>query len=446
MTKRRKKKKYRFYILILFIIALGIYFYKNTNNPIIEEVKKIIRLNYIEGTIINISNNTITIITKNDSIYEIPYNNKDYQINDDIKIYYSGTFNKLNKKQVITVDEVSHTKIKLDYDDKLINIVNNMTPEEKIGALIMARVPVNDKVSSINTYHLGGYILFRRDIMNMQSNDELKAYIKSFQDESKIPMFIAIDEEGGTVSRLSTNPNLVTEPFKSPQELYEEGGFDLIKEDQIKKSNYLKELGININLAPVADVCTDKDVFIYERSFGKDADETSKFIKVILSVQTNEVTFALKHFPGYGTNLDTHKGLSVDNRSYEELKSSDFKPFEVGIENGAKIILVSHNIISKIDSMPASLSPNIHNILRNDLDFKGVIITDDLSMGAIKEFETTSPYVDAVLAGNNILITTDFIITYNDILEAYENGIICDSLLDHLVLKNLWLKEEKGLI
>lgn len=445
-TKKKHKKKNFIYIFLVLIILLGTFFYfKNDNPEVINKTINKVIFHKLDCTIIYKNNESFTCMkNENDAIYQ--FNKKiEYNQNENVEIKYTGSLDDTKKYQDITIHSIKRINFQNSYSENVNTLLNNMTPEEKIGQLLLVRVPQKDKIKVINQYHLGGYIIFRRDLMDKDA-DELKKYIQDFQNEAKIPLLIAIDEEGGLVSRLSTNPKLVKEPYKSSQELYELGGYDLIKEDQINKSKYLNDLGINVNLSPVADTCTNKDAYIYERSFGKNAKETAKFVETIYETQTKEVSYVLKHFPGYGNNVDTHSGISTDNRSLKELKENDFLPFQTGIKNGAMAILVAHNIMTEIDDKPASLSINIHNILRNDLNFNGIIITDDLSMDAIKEYETVSPYVDAVLSGNNIIIVTDFIDAYNDILKAYNEGIISDELLNHLVAKVLWFKEQKGLI
>lgn len=195
-----------------------------------------------------------------------------------------------------------------------------------------------------------------------------------------------------------------------------------------------------MNLAPVADISTDPTSFIYERSFGKNKNETAKYIETVLKNQSNDVSYVLKHFPGYSNNLDTHKGLAIDNRPYKIIKNNDFLPFKVGIKNGANAIMVSHNIITSIDNKPATLSRNIHNILRNELNFNGIIITDDMSMGAIKKYNTNTPYIDSVLAGNNVIIVTDYIDAYEEIYNAVIEDKITEELISKLVLKTLQFK------
>lgn len=392
----------------------------------------------LTGTIINNNSNYFEIITENDSIYKFNYKTI-FDIGDNIKITYNKKLDDSKSIQKINIKQINKENITIDIDNKALKLLNSMTLKEKIGQLLLIRTPKIDKINTIKKYNPAGYILFQRDIKN-KTKEELISEISLFQETANIPMFIAIDEEGGTVSRLSTNKNIVKDPFLSPQELYKKGGFKKIREDAIIKINLLKELGINMNLAPVADISTDPTSFIYERSFGKNKNETAKYIKTVLKTQSNDVSYVLKHFPGYSNNLDTHKGLAIDNRPYKIIKNNDFLPFKVGIKNGANAIMVSHNIITSIDNKPATLSRNIHNILRNELNFNGIIITDDMSMGAIKKYNTNTPYIDSVLAGNNVIIVTDYIDAYEEIYNAVIEDKITEELISKLVLKTLQFK------
>ena len=424
-------------IAILLIIPLIVLTYISLNYYDLFNIK------FIEGTIINKDDNSIEIITKNDSIYKI-INSDDFDIGNGIIIYYKGKINESNYNQNIEIKKIKNKIMELNYSNETIEKVKQMTLNEKIGQLLLVRVPETNKIETIKKYNIGGYILFQRDIKNKTKN-KLIEEINSYQLVSSTPLFIAIDEEGGTVSRLSKNKNIVKTPFLSPQELYKNGGFERIKEDAIKKRDLLKELGINMNLAPVADISTNTKSYIYNRTFGKDKNETSKFIETIMSTQNNDVTYVLKHFPGYSDNIDTHSSIAVDKRSYKTIKNNDFIPFKTGIENGANAIMVSHNITENIDNKPSSLSINIHNILKNELEFNGIIITDDLSMNAIKESNSNTPYLDAVIAGNNLLIVTDYIAAYDEIYYGVINNTITEELIDRLILKNIELKEKLNL-
>lgn len=421
-----KKYKHLFLIIPLIVITfISLYFYN------------IYKSKYLLGTIYK-DINYFELITENDNIYRFNYNS-DYDIGDNIKIKYNKQLNDFKYIQAINIKDIDKENIKPQYNNQALKILQDMSLNEKIGQLLLVRVPETNKIETISKYNIGGYILFQRDIDN-KTKDELINEIKLYQSTSNNSLLIAIDEEGGIVSRLSSNKNIVNLPFQSPQELFKIGGFEKIKQDAIIKSNLLEELGINVNLAPVADISTNSKSYIYERSFGKNKKETSKFIKTILETQNKNVSYVLKHFPGYFDNLDTHTSIAIDNRSYKTIKNNDFVPFKVGIENGANAILVSHNIISNIDNKPSSLSRNIHNILRNELSFDGIIITDDLSMSAIKGYNTKTPYIDSILAGNNILIVSNHVSAYEELYNAIIEDKISEELINRLILKNIQFK------
>lgn len=326
--------------------------------------------------------------------------------------------------------------------------MSGMTPEEKIGQMFLACCPSSKQISDIMQYRPGGYLLFSSDFAD-KTADEVRAAIQSYQDASVIPMLIATDEEGGTVVRVSKNPALRSSPFASPQELYGTGGMQLVLEDAEEKSRLLKSLGINVNMAPVCDVSENPEDYIFERTLGKNAVETAEYIRQTVSVmEQQQIGSVLKHFPGYGSCGDTHSGLVTDNRPMETFMQSDFLPFSAGIESGSGAVLVSHNIVSCMDpDNPASLSPAVHDILRNTLGFEGVIITDELSMGAIAGYiSPEEAAVKAVLAGNNLICSFDYRKQIPAVIEAVENGEIPVSLVDDSVRRILRWKASLGLI
>ena len=327
-------------------------------------------------------------------------------------------------------------------------ILSEMTLEEKVGQMFIARCPQENAASKVSEYKLGGYILFKEDFTG-KTKEQVISDIESYNAKADIPLFIGVDEEGGMVNRVSTNPNLRRYPFLSPQELYAQGGFPLVKSDTKEKCELLKSLGINLNFAPVCDVSQNKNDFIYARTFGKDASQTALYVQNVVSVmKSQKVGSVLKHFPGYGNNEDTHTGIAYDNRSYENFLENDFLPFEAGIENGLGMVMVSHNIVNCMDSQyPASLSPKVHDILRNELSFDGVIITDDLVMDGIRDFVSDDmAAVIAVEAGNDMLCCSDFGLQIPTVLEAVRSGRISEERIDESVMRILMLKLELGII
>lgn len=293
-------------------------------------------------------------------------------------------------------------------------ILDTMTDAQKIGQLFFARRPDKNASAIMEQYQLGGYLLFRRDFQDNAgewlTEEAFLAQMEQDQTAAAIAPFFGVDEEGGTVCRASQNPNLFSKKFSSPQKLYKNGGMDAVKQDAQSKSEGLLRLGININFAPVADVSTDSGDFIYARAFGQGAEETAEYVAAV----TEEMCAAgmgsvLKHFPGYGSNGDTHTDVITDSRSREQFDQSDFLPFQAGIQAGATAVLVSHNIVECMDdTLPASLSPEVHRVLREELGFEGLIFTDDLAMDAVRQYtDDGSAAVLALLAGNDMVVTSD---------------------------------------
>ena len=262
-------------------------------------------------------------------------------------------------------------------------------------------------------------------------------------------MLIGVDEEGGTVVRVSSNPNLRGTKFQSPQALYSEGGFDRITSDTAEKDALLRDLGINVNFAPVCDVSTDPSDFIYARSFGMDAEQTGEYVRTVVTQMVSDKTgMVLKHFPGYGNNADTHTGIAIDERPMDTFRQSDFLPFQAGIESGAQSVLVSHNVVNCMDAdRPASLSAEVHRILREELGFDGVILTDDLIMDAIRDYTGgENAAVLAVQAGNDMLTSSDFETQYNAVLAAVQDGTIPESQIHASAVRVIDWKMQLGLI
>lgn len=321
-------------------------------------------------------------------------------------------------------------------------LLENMTLEEKVAQVFLFRCPSEDALAAVQTYQPGGFMLFAKDF-DGKTAEQIRTELESYQQASKIPMFLAVDEEGGTVVRVSRNANLAPKPFQSPQQVFQSGGMQAIVDDTVQKTQLLQSLGLNVNLAPVADVSTNPADFMYARTFGQGAAETADYVKnSVATYNQQRMACALKHFPGYGNNVDTHTGIAVDHRPYETFMESDFLPFAAGIEEGAPMVLVSHNIVNCMDSEhPASLSPEVHRVLREDLGFTGLILTDDLSMEAIPAYTGgENPCAAAINAGNDLLLSSDLQADYNALLAAVQDGTVTEERLDESVLRILAMK------
>lgn len=327
-------------------------------------------------------------------------------------------------------------------------MIDNMSLEEKVGQLFFVRTPAENQISDIQNYHLGGYVLFGEDMEN-ETKSSLQEKIQSFQDASDIPLLIGSDEEGGTVTRVSNNPELVDQPFKSPQEIYAANGWQGIIDDTKQKAAILDELGINAGLFPDADVSTDEQSFIYDRTIGMDAKGTSKYVKnVVETLKEVKSGSTLKHFPGYGNNRDSHVEIVTDDRPLEELRENDFLPFEAGIKAGADSVLVSHNIVNSIDpDAPASISPAVHKVLREELNFDGVVMTDDMDMAGLADFISQEEAgLEALKAGNDLVMSSSYQIQIPYVIQAVENGDFSEKELDISVERVLNWKQEQGVL
>lgn len=326
-------------------------------------------------------------------------------------------------------------------------LLSSMSLEEKVGQLFFVRFP-SGAPEAVSQYQFGGYILFGRDFKGL-TREQVQEKIAACQAQAKVPMLMGADEEGGTVTRVSDNPNLCDEPYWSPRDLYNAGGMESVLYAEGDKCQVFRDLALNVNFAPVCDISREAGAFMYDRSLGQDAATTSSYVNQVVNVyRQNKVGCVLKHFPGYGNNADTHTGIATDSRAYETFQQEDFLPFQSGIDAGAGCVLVAHNIVSCVDGeRPASLSPEWHRILREELGFTGCIITDDLSMGAIQDFcDSGSAAVQAVLAGNDLLCCTDYEVQIPAVLEAVGNGEITEARIDESVLRVLTWKEQLGLI
>ena len=437
-------------ISLLLITSISLYLLVLANKEKINEEEKNSfpkeeKHNQISALIIKKDPTYLTLLFEDNTISNINSLNDDsLEIGNTIKITYDNELDPLKEKQDIKIinyqKEEDNFFLKEDgflssYYNKAYQKLKELSQKEKIGELFLLRYP--DKLNKVN--YVGGYVFYAKDFKN-KSKSSITKMITSLQENRNIKLLTAVDEEGGTVTRLSHIAK-----FSSPQELYKEGGFSKIEEDTINKSKLLEELGLNLNLAPVVDISTNKDDYIYKRTLGEDEVLTSKYAKTVIEASKNyNVSYTLKHFPGYGNNIDTHYNSSLDTRTYEELVNKDLLPFEEGIKSGAEAILVSHNIVSALTNEPASLSIIIHNLLRKNLNFKGIVITDDISMKAVSENNDST--LKALLAGNNLIITSNYQESYSEISKALQDNIIPEEYLDYLVLRNIAWKYSKNLI
>ncbi len=410
----------------------------------------------ISGTVYDATMNTLTLITDDRKVYAFATEGVDTRVTDSgiiigypVTVEYYGQLDDGTREQTVSLDHIEVGSFDgLSPQEKAQHILMTLSLEEEVGQLFIVRCPISDAAEIQAQYQFGGYILFGRDFADKTAPDA-SADIGSYQSASRLPMLIAVDEEGGPVNRVSRYAQYRFAPFASPQKLFAKGGWDAVSGDTKEKCAFLSALGINLNFAPVCDVSTDPADFIYARSFGGNAQQTSEYVKTVVeSMSGTGVGCVLKHFPGYGNNADTHTDSVYDSRPLETFEASDFLPFEAGIGAGAGAVLVCHNVVRCMDdTLPASLSPEVHRILREELGFVGVIVTDDLSMSAVTDFTGgKSAALLAVAAGNDVLCCSDYVTDYTAVLDAVQAGDISRARIDASVLRILQWKISLGIL
>lgn len=344
---------------------------------------------------------------------------------------------------VTTTEAVTTTQRKITSSRKSAeDILEEMSLSEKVGQVILARYP-SGAAEQMSQYKFGGYTLYAQDF-NGETPTTITSELFRVSLENEIMPFFAVDEEGGAITRVSRYLAFAETRLPTIQAALKNGM--TVDEWTKQMADVLKSAGVNLNFAPVADVAESTSDYIYDRTVSLDYNKTGKVIsEIVQGMNKHGIMGCLKHFPGYGANVDTHTGIAVDTRPLKDFETKDFIPFKKGIEAGVPMIMVNHNIVEAFnDNVPASLAPEVHAALR-DLGFDGIIITDDLGMDAITLY-TDEPYVEAFLAGNDMLCTSDGEATYKALYGAVLDGRISEDRLDESVLKILKTKIKYGII
>ena len=341
-------------------------------------------------------------------------------------------------------------------DEKVEKIVNNMTLEEKVGQIFMVAPEAVDKdggsttvfteniEKEIEKYNLGGYILFASNIENPTQTQEL---INGLKKSSKIQPFVG-------VARIGKNSAMGVEKIEPMAQVGKSQNYERANEIGTTIGKYIKNLGFNLDFAPDTDVLTDSNnTEIGDRSFGNDPEVVGKMAtEVVKGLQSENISTVLKHFPGHGGSIgNSHQGFSLSNRTEEELKKCEIVPFKTAIENGADCVMVAHMSLPNVtgDNIPATLSKKVvTDMLKTELNFKGVVFSDSMSMGAITEnYGTGDACVKAVEAGiDMVLMPENLDEAYNAVLEAVKNGKISQERLDDAVSRIIKAKIQRGII
>ncbi|WP_379246591.1 beta-N-acetylhexosaminidase [Paenibacillus sp. GCM10028914] len=338
-------------------------------------------------------------------------------------------------------------------NDPELKLLEELTLEEKVGQLVIVGMEGTSVDHSsrklIDTYHVGGFIFFKDNIEDTNQAVKLFNGLKKANSDNPVPLWMSIDEEGGRVTRMPESfPRLPSSGLVGKQN-------DPAIATEIGKHIGLRLTGFGLNMAfaPVLDVNSNPDnPVIGDRAFGNSADRVGKLgIAAMKGIQETGVVSVVKHFPGHGdTSVDSHFGLPVVDYDLNRLRTLELVPFQKAIDQGADVVMVGHLLMSKIDSdTPASYSkPVITDLLREELGFKGVVITDDMIMGAVNNGKITvgEAAVRSILAGTNIVLVgheydkEEAVI--RSLLKAVNNNRIPEEILDERVLTILRLKHK----
>lgn len=336
--------------------------------------------------------------------------------------------------------------------------LEEMTLTEKVGQLFNIRVEALDVtatsyctqesasiVSGFNRHPCGGITLYAG---NIKSPTQIQAFTKFLHGLGNFPL-LCIDEEGGRVARIANNSNFNVPKYTSMGALGATGESWRAREAGGNIGRYLLYYGFDVDLAPVSDVNTNpENVVIGDRAFGSSpdlvADMASQFL---LGLQEEKVEGCLKHFPGHGdTKADTHYGYAESLKTWDELKECEMIPFRKGIQAGAKMVMTAHVCLPNVTggSTPSTLSSVIlQDILRKELGFQGIIITDSMGMGAItQEYAADEAAIAAIEAGVDIVLDpADYEKAFDAVVAAVESGRISEDRINESVARILELKK-----
>ncbi len=350
----------------------------------------------------------------------------------------------------------TETVTEAEEDSQIDALLSSMTLEEKVYQLFFVRPESVTDVGcatqagettkeKIAERPVGGIIYFSK---NIKSREQISQMIENTQSYSKIGLFIGVDQEGGSVSRLDKIGFTKIKPMAQVE--------TALEAEKIGETlgSGLRDLGFNVDFAPVADVLVNENNSeIGDRSFGSDPAHVSEMVAALTRcIQKYGVSATLKHFPGHGSaTVNSHTGRSESTRTLSELRETELLPFKAGIDEGCDFVMVSHitfvNIVD--DNLPSSLSSEIiTDLLKTELDFQGIVITDALEMGAITDsFTSGEAAVTAIKSGADMLLMPQNLTeAHAALVSAVQNGEISERRIDESVRKILKLKEEKGLL
>ena len=337
-------------------------------------------------------------------------------------------------------------------DARVDKVLSEMTLEEKIGQMLIVYYSssfVDDTLrSALEDVKPGGFILFKD---NITTYDATLNFIKEIKNTSDIPMFISIDQEGGNVQRLLSLSDTSVSNIPYMNYVGNRNDSDLAYNVGKVIAEELRVFGINMDFAPVIDIWSNpNNTVIGKRSFGDNSELVSSMgLALGKGLSDNGVISVYKHFPGHGdTDVDSHYSLPVINKTKEEFLDLELVPFKNAIDNGAEVIMIGHLAVPGLtgSDTPASLSKKvITDLLKNEMGFDGLVVTDALNMGALTNYYNQEEvYVKAIDAGVDLLLMpSSSRKAVAAIKKAVEDGILSEEQIDESVRKILKLKFEK---
>ncbi len=344
------------------------------------------------------------------------------------------------------------------------NIVKDMTLSEKVGQMFIVDFATFEQskksvkksrlskkfIKNMRLYPVGGVIYYSWDVKSKSQVSELN---KCLQEQSKYPLFIAVDEEGGRVSRVGANKKLGVKHLPAMSVVGVSGDAAKCKDMYLNLGISLKKLGFNVDFAPVADLSEADDSEIGDRSFGTDETMVSDMVSsAVKGLNRSGMCSTIKHFPGMrSASSDTHIAAANVNTDISELRKRDFKPFISGIKANADFCMISHESVNSItgDTTPATMSSLvIKEILREELGFNGIVITDSMNMMPIvSKYSSEEAAVNAVKSGVDIvLMPEDIEASFDGIIDAVRDKDISESRIDSSVKRIIKCKLLKGII
>lgn len=341
-------------------------------------------------------------------------------------------------------DIVEKTLADMSLRDKVCQMMF-VRPESITGIDVVTAAGDTTK-SALEQYPVGGIVYFAQ---NMESKDQVKEMIDNSQIYSKVGLFISTDEEGGMVNRLM---NTVGTTYIDSMYNYKDEGTQKAYDNAYTIASDMAALGFNMDFAPVADVWSNPDnTVIGERAYSDDYSQAAELVgSAVKGFEDGGVMCTLKHFPGHGdTAEDSHYSSAYVRRTKDEIMADEMQPFTAGIDAGAEFVMVGHLIVPDIDELPATLSYKITTeMLRNEMHFEGIAITDSLAMSSIADnYGVGESAVMSIKAGIDMLLDpTDIDTAIDAVVQAVESGDITEDRIDDSVRKILALKEKHGLL